>query len=191
MHGVIKRLDPETVTSREQQAIAFVPDGEGELAAQRVHGASAAILVEVQRDLAVRSAAKGVALSRQRIAGFLEVVELAVDDQPEPAVFVGDRLIPGLKIDDAESRVAESGTPLRRNPDALCIRTAVAETPRGTTQCLVGETASFRDRRDDATHVTSPRDGTGCRRSRRHSTLRSRRGYSSGDRPWRSCSPSP
>ena len=66
---VVERLDAEAVARREELAVARVPDGEGELAAQRVQRARAAILVEVQRDLAVGSRAEDVALAARAPRG--------------------------------------------------------------------------------------------------------------------------
>ena len=57
---VVERLDAEAVARREELAVARVPDRERELASQRVERARAAILVEVQRDLAVRARAEDV-----------------------------------------------------------------------------------------------------------------------------------
>ena len=67
----------------------------------------------------------------QAAADRLEVVELAVDDDVERLVFVGDRLIAGGQVDDAEPRVSEARTPVGRRPSRLVVRAAMHEPPRG------------------------------------------------------------
>ncbi len=72
-----------------------------------------------------------MALGFQAPADRLEVVELAVDDDVERFVFVGDRLIAGGQVDDAQPRVPEAGAPVRGRPRRLVVRAAMHETPRG------------------------------------------------------------
>ncbi len=70
-------------------------------------------------------------LGFQAPADRLEVVELAVDDDVERLVFVGDRLIAGGQVDDAQPRVSEARAPVRGRPGRLVVRAAMHETPRG------------------------------------------------------------
>ena len=49
-------------------------------------------------------------LGFQAAADRLEVVEFAVDDDVERLVFVGNRLIAGGQVDDAQQRVSEART---------------------------------------------------------------------------------
>ena len=72
----------------------------------------------------------------------LEVVELAVDDDVEAVVFVGERLIAGREVDDAQPRVAEARTPVRRDPDCLGVGAAVHEAGRRTRQSVGGDPAT-------------------------------------------------
>ena len=69
--------------------------GERELASQRVERACALLLEEMQCDLAVRSGSEHVALPLELRANPLEVVELAIHDDSQPAVLVHYRLIAG------------------------------------------------------------------------------------------------
>ena len=152
-HRVVERLDPEPVAGGKQHAVALVPDRERELAAQVVQALRAEVLVQVQRDLAVRSSPEAMPLGLQAAADRLEVVELAVDDDVERLVFVGDRLIAGGQVDDAQPRVSEARTPVRGGPGCLVVRAPMNEAPRG------GENAVRRDatptgyRRDDTAHA--------------------------------------
>jgi hypothetical protein len=85
----------------------------------------------VQRDLAVRFRLEMVPLGLKVAADRLEVVELAVGDDVERPVFVGDRLIAGGQVDDAQPRMAQPDAPVGRGPDRLIVRSAVDQPPRG------------------------------------------------------------
>jgi hypothetical protein len=58
-----------------------------------------------------------VILPLQLCADPLEVIEFAVGDDAESAVLVRDRLIAGLEVDDAQSRVTEADTAIGCDPD--------------------------------------------------------------------------
>ena len=125
--GVVERLDAEAVARGEELAVARVPDRQRELAAQRMKRACPSFFKEVKRNLAVRSRAKDMTVALERLANPLEVVELTVGDDAQPFVLVGDRLIAGFEIDDAQARVAEPGAAVRRRPDVLRVRPAMAQ----------------------------------------------------------------
>jgi len=81
--------------------MGLVPKDERELAAQVRQAIDAEVLVEMQRDLAVRARPEPVSGVLQLTADPFEVVELAVDDDPRRFVLVGDRLVAGGEVDDA------------------------------------------------------------------------------------------
>ena len=87
----------------------------------------AAILEEVQRDLAVRLRSERVALTLELTPDPLEIVELAVGHDAEPAILADDGLIAGLEVDNAKPRMAESCASIGRDPYVLCVRAAVPE----------------------------------------------------------------
>jgi hypothetical protein len=62
----------------------------------------------------------------------LEIVELAVDDDPRPFVFTGDGLIAGREVDDAETRMAEGHAPVIGQPVALSVGPSMVEAPGGS-----------------------------------------------------------
>src|SRR4030095_14507905 len=95
MDRVVHRLDAEPVARSEQRTVTFVPDGERELTSQRVEGACAVLFEQMQCDLAVRSGSEHVALPLELRPNPLEVVELAIHDNSQPAVLVHYRLIAG------------------------------------------------------------------------------------------------
>ncbi len=51
-----------------------------------------------------------MALSHQGLAEFLKIVNLSVENHPDGAIFVGDRLMTCLEIDDAQAAHADCAT---------------------------------------------------------------------------------
>jgi hypothetical protein len=92
---VVEGLDPEAITRGEEQAVRLVPEHEGELAAQVSQAVRALLLVEMEDDLAVRARPQPMATIGERALVALVVVELAVHDDVERLVLVGDRLVAG------------------------------------------------------------------------------------------------
>src|SRR5262249_50886249 len=85
---------------------------------------------EVQGDLAVGAGAEAVPPGFEVALGALEVVDLAVDDDPHRLVLAGDRLLAGRQVDDAEPGVAQPGAPVAGEPGALSVRPAVGKPAR-------------------------------------------------------------
>src|SRR6185436_2806775 len=110
MDSVIERLDPEAVAGGEQGVVLIVPQHERELAAQLLQAMSAEFLVQMQRDLAVRARAEHVSAPLQFPALAVKVIKLAVDNDLNPSVLVGDRLTTGCEINDGKSRVTKTDT---------------------------------------------------------------------------------
>src|SRR6202011_954924 len=92
-----------------QPAPRRVPEDERELAAQVPQARRTLLLVEVEHDLAVGAGAEAVPLPLEAAPDALEAVQLAVGHQLQAAVFVGDRLVAGREIDDAEAGAADAG----------------------------------------------------------------------------------
>src|SRR3954471_5370694 len=103
---VIDRLLPQTVAGEEEAALVPVPDGEGEHPAQALGKLLAPLLVPVDQDLGVAVALEDVALGNQLALEIEEVVDLAVEDDPDAPVLVGHRLrAGGREIDDRQAPV--------------------------------------------------------------------------------------
>src|SRR5262245_4303598 len=83
----------------------------------------------------------------------LVVVEFAVDDDVEPLVLVGDRLIARVQVDDAEPRVSEADVPVRCDPESTSVRPAMGEPPRGAFQHLRVAGIAAGPECDDAAHA--------------------------------------
>ncbi len=82
MGRVVEGLDAEAIPGGEERVVGAVPEHEGELAAQVAQAGRAVVFVEVQGDLAVGAGAEAVAPAFEVALRALEVVELAVDDDP-------------------------------------------------------------------------------------------------------------
>ena len=104
---VVERLHADAIPREQQAALPGVPDGEREHAAEALDRAVAPFLVAVDDDLGVGAGAEAMAARRQVRPHVGEVVDLAVEDGPDGAVFVAERLIAGREIDDAEPPVSE------------------------------------------------------------------------------------
>ena len=150
---VVERLDAEAIPRREERVVEAVPEGEGELAAQLAQAGRAEVLIEVQSDLAIGAGAEAVASALEVLLYALEVVELAIDDDPQALVLAGDRLLAGGQVDDAESGMAEPDPPIAGDPRPLSIRPAVGE-PEG--RLLQG---GGRDRSPRRVHRRNPAHG--------------------------------
>src|SRR4029450_5624339 len=83
----------------------------------------------------------------------LVVVELSVDDDVQALVLVGDRLIASMQVDDAEARMPETDTAMRRDPVSTPVRPAMVESPRRSFQRLrIDRITMGGEQRHDAAH---------------------------------------
>jgi len=154
--GEEEGLDAEPVAGSEEPLLRLIPKHERVFAAQLMEALGSQILVQVERDLAVGAGPKLVARAFQLAAYPLEVVELAVHDDVAPPVLARDRLIARHQVDDAESGVAQTHPPVRRDPLPPAIGAAVVQYHGGALQRL-GRHASLRViDRYDATHAAEP-----------------------------------
>src|SRR5262245_40098546 len=96
-----------------------------------MHAVQAQVLVEMQRDLAVRACAQVMPVTLQFLLDRLVTVELAVDDDLRLFVFTGDWLITGRQVDDAQPRMAEGHPSVGGYPVALSVGPATVETSGG------------------------------------------------------------
>ena len=99
----------EAVAAEHQGAPGGVPDGQGEHAAEQGEHARALVLVEVDEHLGVAVGAEGMSARLEAVAEGGEVVDLAVEDGPDGAVLIGQRLVAAGKVDDGEPTEPERG----------------------------------------------------------------------------------
>ena len=112
---VVERLDAEVVAVQHELAAAPVligaaqiGHGEGPHAIEARGAGGAPLLVGVDDDLGVTVRAEDVAGGLELGAQLAVVVDLAVVDEPDGLVLVGDRLVSALAVDDAQAAVAEA-----------------------------------------------------------------------------------
>ena len=123
--GVIQRLDAERIAGEEQRTLQLVPDAESEHAAQVAHHVGAVLEIKAQQHLRVARRAEAVPALLQLSTQLAEVIDLAVEDDPQPAVGRGHRLRAGLtQVDDREPAMREPGTPVGRDPQPFAVRPA-------------------------------------------------------------------
>ena len=123
---VVDRLLAQAVAGEEEPALVPVPDGEGEHPAQPLGKLFAPLFVAVDQDLGVAVALEDVALGDELPLEIEEVVDLAVEGDPDGPVLVGHRLRAGRgEIDDRQAPVPESERAF--DVDAATVRTAMRD----------------------------------------------------------------
>lgn len=125
--GVVQRLDAETVPHRDEAPTAFVGDDDRELATQPVHEVTAELLVQAQRDLAVRVGDELPALRRELLPDGAVPVQLAVDHAMHVAGVIDQRLVAVRQPDDAEAYVPEHHPTVAREPPGGVVGTAMCD----------------------------------------------------------------
>ncbi len=99
---VAQGLDADTVPGQDQALRAGVPQGDREHPAQLDDTILPHLFVEVNDRLGVALRAEAVPAADQVTTQLVVVVDLAVEDDLNRAVFVSDRLLPPGYIDDGE-----------------------------------------------------------------------------------------
>ena len=86
--------------------IILIPDCNGEVTVESAQTIRAILLIQMQDDFRVTMRSKLVTFSFQ-VSAQLNVIEnLAVENNPQRFVFVGDGLLPARQINNAQSRIA-------------------------------------------------------------------------------------
>src|SRR5262249_37124046 len=155
--GVVERLDPDAVAGQEELAGPAVPQGEGEEAAEALDAPWAPRLVGVHHHLAVAPAAEPMAEDLQLPAEGLVVEDLAVVDELDRAVLVGDRLGAGRReVDDLQPAPDEPDRALLE--DAALVGPPVLEDLAHRLQQVSGDRLAVAVLEDagDATHQRYP-----------------------------------
>src|SRR5687768_18519658 len=97
---VIQRLDADAVPGDEEDVRSGIPDGEGEHATQTRDAVLAELLVGVNYDLGVAGGSEAMSAGQQLLPKLREIVDLAVEDDPDRAVLIGHRLNRRFQVDD-------------------------------------------------------------------------------------------
>src|SRR5207247_11483056 len=108
---------------------------------------------------AVRAMSRPLTGLFEFVRTLLVAVEFAIDNDLNLFVRIGDRLISGRKINDAQAGVPETDPGVRSDPIALTIRTTMAETLCGLFEYAGSDRGMGREDSDDSTHVVGPHCG--------------------------------
>ena len=123
----VKRFLAHPVAGQQKSLFALVPERESEHAPKMLDTVVSMLLVEVENHLAIAARLEDVPSVTQLIAQLHVVVDLAVRDEDQRVVLVGQRLRTGREVDDAQ--------PPYRQCDALAgelagaVRAAVNQCP--------------------------------------------------------------
>ena len=123
--GVVERLLADPVAGQQQGPARTVPEGKGEHAPEMLDAVGPILFVGVEDDLGVAVGCEAVPLGLEAGAEFLEVVDFAVEGDPDGLVLVGHGLPAAVKVDDAQAPLAEPD--LAVDVDALSVRSAVGD----------------------------------------------------------------
>ena len=107
MLGVVQRLDADAVAGEEQRAAPSIPQRDAEHPAQVRERVLAPLLVGVHDGLGIGIRVERVPVRDELRAQLAVVVDLAVEDHPDGAVFVANRLVAAGEVDDAQAAHAE------------------------------------------------------------------------------------
>ncbi len=121
-----QRLLAGPIARDRQATVALVPDRQREHPVELVDGVGALLLVQVDDRFRVALRSEPVAARDETRAQILEVVDLAVEDEPDRAVLVGHRLARVRRqIDDAQPPEAEPGPAAGRDVHAVAVGAAM------------------------------------------------------------------
>ena len=90
--GIEQRLDAESVADEVQDVIPLVQKGDSEFAAQVRNKIFAVLFIQVNDNLGVAASAKTMAPRLEILGDILEFVEFAIQDYPDRAILVRERL---------------------------------------------------------------------------------------------------
>src|SRR3990172_4145552 len=114
--GVVERLDPETIAGEEQLSRRGVPDRERKHPVEVADTVGTELLVGVDHDLGVGAGLEPMSQLRKEVTKALVVVDLAVEDDPDRAVFVSDGLMAALDVYDGEPPRGETDSRVEERP---------------------------------------------------------------------------
>jgi hypothetical protein len=96
-----------------------IPDSEAEHTSQKIHTAHSMVFVQVDDDFDIRIGPETMAGGLQVATQFLVVVNLSIAHNRDRAIFIGNGLIPGLQVDDAQSAEAETDAWFNKVPHPI------------------------------------------------------------------------
>src|SRR6516225_6154392 len=103
VESVAERLHAGAVTRKKETLPTGVPDREGKHPVQVAHHLRAVALVKVYEHFGVAARRETVSRGQELPAQLMVIVDLAVEDDRDGAVLVGDRLVATGDVDDAQA----------------------------------------------------------------------------------------
>ncbi len=94
----VQRTDAESVACEKEMSLRAIPHRERELSVQSIEERRAALLVEMDQELPVRSAGELVAVRLELGAELAPIEDLAVEDRAHGAVLVPERLLAVIEV---------------------------------------------------------------------------------------------
>ena len=113
MNGVEQRADAQPIACQEQAPVARVPDSERILPVQKLQTVRAVGLIEVKDYFRIRIGGEAVPDGLQGRPQLDIVEDLAIEDDPQGAVFIRDGLVAPFQIDDAQSGASQANLPVQ------------------------------------------------------------------------------
>ncbi len=124
-HRPVDRLDAQAIAREQQPRPARIPDRKREHPPQPVHAVVPPLLVRVHDCFGIGSRAIPVSGRFEIRTHIGMVVDLAVEDDPDRLVLVGERLVARRKVHDAQAAMGERGVLIDQQP--RIVRTAVGD----------------------------------------------------------------
>jgi len=111
--------DPGPVTRQNQTPATLIPQSDRELSVEVLHELESVLLIEMNDDFSIRVRVEAVSTALEFRAQLDIVEDLAVENDPDRAVFIVDRLVAAFEIDDAEPSVREAHLPILVEPKSV------------------------------------------------------------------------
>src|SRR5262249_12796754 len=125
--SVMKRFDSDSVSGRKQRSLPPIPYRKCKHPAQTCYTALTVLFVEMDYYFSVAQCSERVSEQDHLRPQLSVVVDLAVEYNPNRSVFVADRLMSGVQVDDRESSHSKRGAPI--DVEAFVVRTAMLDHP--------------------------------------------------------------
>ena len=123
MARVIKRLNPHPIARAKEPPAPAVPDGKPEHAAQVVDAFLAVLFIEMNNGLGIAVGAVAMAARLQAGPQLGVVINLAVKNNPNRAIFVAEGLMSGLYVHDTQPAHGDADVAVEISP--RIVRTAM------------------------------------------------------------------
>src|SRR5581483_4704615 len=100
---IVERLDAQSVPGNKETSLSSVPNRKGEHPSEVLNAVATVFLVQVDNRLSITMGPVFMATAHQIFAQSGMVIDFAVKDDPDRAIFIADRLMPGSKVHDAQA----------------------------------------------------------------------------------------